>query len=76
VNETGHHLTRAERVAEMKKSKPAAPTPCVQERITMTANGAGAVHRCLSDGVWWIYVWTKSASGWQALAVQGTPAAK
>jgi len=76
VNETGHLLTRAERIAELRKAKPApSPIPCGQERIAMLANGNAAVRRCLS-GVWWTDVWVKSGTGWQVVAVQGTPAGK
>ena len=77
VTETGRLLTRAERVAELKKAKPAAtPSTCAHEQITMFAKGNGATRRCLDNGVWWIAIWTKSDSGWRVVAVQGTPAAK
>lgn len=77
VNETGRLLTRTERIAEFKKMKPAAsPSTCGQERIVMFASGNAATRRCLSEGNWWIEVWAKSGSGWQAVAVQGTRAAK
>jgi hypothetical protein len=77
VTETGHLLTRAERVAELKNTKPATtPSICAQEQITMFARGSAATRRCLDGGVWWISVWAKSDSGWRVIAVQGTPAAK
>jgi hypothetical protein len=77
VNETGHFMTRAERLAEFKKDKPrATPSVCAQPKNTMFANGTAAVRRCLGDGVWWTTVWTKTTGGWQVIAVQGTVAAK
>ncbi len=77
VNDIGRFLTRAERIAEFKNAKPAAsPSVCGQEQIVLFANGAAATRRCLTAGSWWLEVWVKSASGWQAVAVQGTPAAK
>ena len=77
VNDAGRLLTLAERITELKQSKPvASPTPCGQERITMFANGTAATRRYRCGATWWLDVWVKSASGWQALAVQGTPAAK
>ena len=77
VNDTGRLLTLAERIAELKQTKPvASPTPCGQEKFTMLANGTAATRRYRCGATWWLDVWVKSASGLQALAVQGTPAAK
>jgi hypothetical protein len=76
VDETGHFMARAERLAEFKKQKPnPTPTTC-PSKFTMFANGTAAVERCMSDGVWWTEVWTKTAGGWQVIAVQGTTARK
>ncbi len=77
VNDAGRLLTLAERIAELKQTKPAAkPTPCSQEQFTMFANGTTATRRYRCGATWWLDVWVKSASGWQAVAVQGTPAAE
>ena len=77
VTETGQLLTRADRVAELKKATPAAsPSICDQEQITMFARGSAATRRCLDGGIWWIAVWAKSDSGWRVVAVQGTSAPK
>ena len=77
VNESGHFMTHAERLAELRKAKPnATPSECAQQKVTMFANGTAAVRRCLAAGVWWTDVWTKTSVGWQAIAVQGTVAAK
>jgi hypothetical protein len=77
VNDAGRLLTRAERIAELKQTKPvASPTPCGQEKFTMFANGTAATRRYRCGATWWLDVWAKSAAGWRALAVQGTPAAK
>jgi hypothetical protein len=77
VNDAGRLLTLAERITELKQTKPApSSTPCGQERITMFANGTAATRRYRCGTTWWLDLWVKSASGWQALAVQGTPAAK
>lgn len=77
VNDAGRLLTLAERIAELKQTKPAAnPTSCSQEQFTMFANGTVATRRYRCGATWWLDVWVKSASGWQAVAVQGTPAAK
>jgi hypothetical protein len=71
VNETGRLLTKAERITELKKSKPdAGLSPCQQEQIKVY--GDTAVRRCLDSGVRVIEVWVKSARGWRAAAVQVT----
>ncbi len=71
VNETGRLLTKADRIAELKKSKPdAVLSPCQQEQIKVY--GDTAVRRCLDGGVRVIEVWVKSSAGWRAAAVQVT----
>jgi hypothetical protein len=52
------------------------PSTCGQEYVAMLANGRVATRRCLKGTSWWLEVWEKSATGWQAVAVQGTAAAK
>lgn len=75
VNEHGHHMSRAERVAELKATKPApVSTDYAQEHVTMYGNTA--VRRYRQTSVWWIEVWVKSGAEWRAAAVQGTPAEK
>ena len=76
VDETGHFMARAERLAEFKQQKPNPSSTKCPSKFTMFANGTAAVERCLSDGVWWTDVWTKTAEGWQVIAVQGTTARK
>jgi hypothetical protein len=77
VLETGRLVTRAERIVEFKKQKPVTtPSVCAQERIVMFANGNAATRRCVDGGIQWLEVWAKSPSGWQTVAVQGTPTAK
>ena len=77
VDETGHFMTRAERLAQFKKGKPSAtPNTCTQPKFTVFASGTAAVRRCLDGGVWWTDVWAKTSSGWQVVAIQGTVAAR
>lgn len=77
VDDNGHRFTRAERLTDFKKTKPAgSPGVCGQERTAMFANGTTATRTCLIDGTWWLDVWVKGATGWQVVAVQGTRAAK
>jgi hypothetical protein len=73
VNESGRLLTRAERLAEIRKSKPSAPAPCLQEQFKVY--GDTAVRRCVTADLSWLEVWVKSAQGWRAAAVQGTKSA-
>jgi hypothetical protein len=71
VNETGRLLTKAERIAELRKQKPdPSLSPCQQEQIKVY--GDTAVRRCLDSGVRVIEVWVKSIAGWRAAAVQVT----
>lgn len=71
VYETGQLLTKAERIAELRKSKPdSSLSPCQQEQIKVY--GDTAVRRCLDGGARMIEVWVKSAPGWRAAAVQVT----
>ena len=77
VQPTGKMLSHAERTAELRQAKPAAtPSKCDQERTTVFADGLGATHRCLQDGIWWLTVLTKAGTEWKVVAVQGTTAAK
>ena len=77
VNQAGKMLTRLERITELQKTKPAAAaSACGEEKITVFAQGMGATRRCLSDGVWYLEVWTKSPTDWQVVAVQATTASK
>jgi hypothetical protein len=77
VLETGRLLTRLEVRAKPRNQKPAAAAfVCGEERITTFANGNAATRRCLSEGNWWLEVWVRSGGVWQAVAAQGTPAAK
>ena len=77
VNATGHLVTREERTADLKQMKPpATPTTCASDRVTIFASGNAATRRCLTGGNWRLEVWTKSAEGWEVVAVQLTPAAK
>jgi hypothetical protein len=77
VTEKGRLLTRAERIEVFKSDTPAAsPSVCAEERITMFANGNAAVRACRSGDTWWNETWEKAASGWRAVAVQGTPISK
>jgi hypothetical protein len=71
VDETGRLLTKAERIAELRKQKPdSSLSPCQQEQIKMYSDTA--VRRCLDSGVRVIEVWVKSTAGWRAAAVQVT----
>ena len=77
VNASGQLVTREERIAELKQTKPAeTPSTCGSDRVTVFAGGNAATRRCLTGGYWRLEVWTKSGEGWEVVAVQITPAAK
>jgi hypothetical protein len=77
VQENGHLLTKAERLAEIKTHRPLPlpPTGC-REKELVRVYGNAAVRRCLADDQWDIEVWVKSARGWQVAAVQVTSVTK
>ncbi len=73
VDDSGRSMSRAERIAEIKGTKPAAsPNPCQQEQFKVYGNAA--TRRCLDRNAWWLESWVKSDQGWRAAAIQGTAA--
>ena len=74
VDATGTFLTKAQRLAELKTQKPAAPT--TRERVQIEPYGNVFVRRFLSGGNWVLDVWLKDSAGWRVVAVQVTPAKK
>lgn len=77
VNESGHLVTREERMAQLKTMKPTeTPSACASDRVTVFASGNAATRRCLTGGNWRLEVWTNSGDGWKVVAVQVTPAEK
>lgn len=73
VQENGHLLTKAERLAEIRTHRPLPlpPTGCADKEL-FTMYGNVAIRRCLAGGQWDIEVWVKSTKGWQVAAVQVT----
>ena len=47
---------------------------CSELNFVLFARGNGATRRCYTSGGLKLEVWTKTASGWQAIAVQYSPA--
>ena len=74
VQENGRLLTKAERLAEIRKHRPMPATGCEKELVKVYGNTA--VRRCSGDGQWDLEVWVKSEKGWQVAAVQVTNVAK
>ena len=70
VMETGRLMTRAERLAEIRKAKPIGLQPCQRERLHVY--GDTAIERCRHGNIRVMTVWVKSQSGWRAAAVQVT----
>jgi hypothetical protein len=72
VDDSGRFMSKAERIAEIKASKPAASTnPCQQEQFQVY--GSVATRRCRDRNTWWLESWVKSDEGWRVAAIQGTP---
>jgi hypothetical protein len=70
VMETGRLMTKAERLAEIRKAKPTGLQPCQRERMQVYDDTA--VERCRHGNIRVMTVWVKSQSGWRAAAVQVT----
>jgi uncharacterized protein DUF4440 len=73
VNNEGTVLTKAERLAALKKQGPVARTS-EQEQVRMYGNTA--VQRSLVGDVRVIQVWVRQPQGWQVVATQLTSVAK
>lgn len=74
VNGEGKVLTKAERLAALKKQGPVARRTSEQEQVQMYGNTA--VQRVLNGDVRVIQVWVRQPQGWQVVATQLTSVAK
>ena len=66
----GKVVTKAERLAQIKRQQPGAPVPLQHD--TMQVNGNLAVQRFQGRDIWVTQVWGKDKRGWRVNAVQVT----
>jgi hypothetical protein len=74
VVEDGRMMTKAERLAELKKQKPESFVAPTQEQVNRF--GDTVVRRFRSGDVWVLDVWVRDQGIWRVAAVQVTTAAK
>ena len=74
VGADGRLMTKPERLAQFKATKPMPRGP--QEQLQIKRYGDAFVRRFRSGDIWVMDVWAKDPQGWRVGAVQVTTAAK
>ena len=74
VAEDGRMMTKAQRLAELRKQKSEPPVAATQEQFDRF--GDAVVRRFRSGDLWVLDVWVREQGSWRVAAVQLTTAAK